>query len=257
MGLRQTGSQISMSGPVSLVGPDHQNHAFATTNWVPLAVSYSTQDWRKAGPNGNWQSHLSSLVRTPPKNPAPTALASEPARAIAMSERASRRAFEGAPPVIPHPVIQDSSAACLACHGPGLAVKDKVAAKISHPHFANCTQCHVTAGGPGFKPSTTQLTDPIAANRFVPPPAPVARAKPWPQAPPTIPHSTFMRGDCLSCHGPLGHVGLRTQHPERFSCMQCHVADAKWDLHSFSTSANRGWIETTDSRITAGVAFTK
>jgi cytochrome c-type protein NapB len=34
--------------------------------------------------------------------------------------RASRRAFNGAPPVIPHAVENTSDAACYACHGQGM-----------------------------------------------------------------------------------------------------------------------------------------
>ena len=29
--------------------------------------------------------------------------------------------------------------------------------------------------------------------------------------------------NCLACHGPRGHPFLRTSHPERTNCTQCHV----------------------------------
>ncbi|HMO36955.1 MAG TPA: hypothetical protein PKA06_13015, partial [Gemmatales bacterium] len=32
---------------------------------------------------------------------------------------------------------------CMACHGEGLKVQDRVATKMSHPFYTNCTQCHV------------------------------------------------------------------------------------------------------------------
>jgi cytochrome c-type protein NapB len=45
-----------------------------------------------------------------------------------------------------------------------------------------------------------------------------------PGAPPVIPHKVFMRENCLSCHsGPGGREEIRTTHPERTRCMQCHV----------------------------------
>jgi len=35
-----------------------------------------------------------------------------------------------------------------------------------------------------------------------------------------------MRQDCTSCHGVTGLPGLRTPHPERFNCQQCHAQRA-------------------------------
>jgi len=45
-----------------------------------------------------------------------------------------------------------------------------------------------------------------------------------------------MREDCMSCHGPQGLFGLRTPHPDRPSCLQCHVPNAELDQHNFFTS---------------------
>jgi cytochrome c-type protein NapB len=45
-------------------------------------------------------------------------------------------------------------------------------------------------------------------------------------APPEIPHSTWMRETCLACHGGTGAEGLRTRHPQRQSCTQCHAPSA-------------------------------
>ena len=45
----------------------------------------------------------------------------------ARAERAKRRAFDGAPPVIPHGVRQRTSASCLACHRKGALVNGKLA----------------------------------------------------------------------------------------------------------------------------------
>ena len=42
-------------------------------------------------------------------------------------------------------------------------------------------------------------------------------------APPTIPHTLWLRGNCLACHGAFGFAELQTSHPERANCVQCHV----------------------------------
>ena len=46
----------------------------------------------------------------------------------------------------------------------------------------------------------------------------------YPGAPPSLPHPVFMREDCLSCHdGDADREEIRTTHPERTRCLQCHV----------------------------------
>jgi cytochrome c-type protein NapB len=35
-----------------------------------------------------------------------------------------------------------------------------------------------------------------------------------------------MRSDCMSCHGYEGRLGIRTTHPWRNSCQQCHAPSA-------------------------------
>jgi nitrate reductase cytochrome c-type subunit len=43
-------------------------------------------------------------------------------------------------------------------------------------------------------------------------------------APPTIPHPLQLRENCLACHaGPASRPEIRTSHPERARCRQCHV----------------------------------
>ena len=239
MGLRQTGSQISMTRPVSLVTADSERNAVLATISVPVAVSYAKQDWLRDGANGHWESRVANLAQ-PPANLAALTNVTETERALALAERAARRAFDGAPPVVPHPIAQDSSAACLACHGPGLAIKDKIASKISHAQYSSCTQCHVPSGGTGLPTSEPALLASLAANQFASVMPPLKGSRAWPLAPPTIPHSTLMRSDCLSCHGPGGLFGLRTPHPDRQSCVQCHVSDAGLDQHVFSSAANEG-----------------
>jgi cytochrome c-type protein NapB len=46
-----------------------------------------------------------------------------------------------------------------------------------------------------------------------------------PISPPTIPHQIFMRENCLACHsGPAAREEIRTAHPDRVRCRQCHLA---------------------------------
>ena len=257
MGLRQTGSQISMTRPVSLTAPDPERNAVLETSTVPIAVVYAKQDWLKAGANARWLNQLANLVPPTPDSIVLTNV-TEAERAQALAERAARRAFDGAPPVVPHAITQDSSAACLACHGPGLAVKDKVASRISHARYSSCTQCHVPSGGTALPVRETALLAPLAQNEFASVAPTLKGSRAWPQAPPTIPHSTLMRSDCLSCHGPRGLFGLRTPHPDRQSCVQCHVADAVLDQHAFSSAASERPAATSgrDHPAAGGVATT-
>lgn len=232
MGLRQTGSQISMTRPVGVANPDSERRAGLESVPAPVAVAYASQDWLRDGVNGAWSSHLSHLAQPlPAAGPVPAPGLEE--RALALAARAARRAYDGAPPVVPHPISQESSASCLACHGPGLVMRGKVATKISHAPHASCTQCHVPSGGLGLQAGVSAWP----AQSAPPPAPPHPKSSPVPGAtlpPPKIPHATFMRGDCVSCHGPAGLFGLRTPHPERQSCLQCHVPDASLDQYHFS-----------------------
>ena len=233
MGLRQTGSQISMTRPISLVTRDPERRAILETSSVPVAVSYAKQDWLREGPNAHWRNNLTNLIQLSIDRSVLTNVTEEQ-RGDALVERKTRRAFDGAPATVPHPVPQESSAACLACHGPGLTVKDKTASKISHTSYASCTQCHVASGGTGLPVAERTLTGPFVENEFIGVAAPFKGTRAWPQAPPTVPHGTLMRSDCLSCHGPSGLFGLRTPHPDRQSCLQCHAPNAELDQHKFA-----------------------
>ncbi len=45
-----------------------------------------------------------------------------------------------------------------------------------------------------------------------------------PGSPMPIPHFLDGRRRCVSCHvGVAAHPDIRTSHPERENCMQCHV----------------------------------
>lgn len=234
MGLRQTGSRLNPTPSVSLAVASTEASA---DDSIQLARRYAEQNRLTDGPNATWENHIGKLVQ-PVVDVTALTNVTEAERALALRERAARRAYDGAPPVVPHPIAQDSAAACLACHGPGLVVKDKIASKISHATYTSCTQCHVPTVGPRIPTGETVLREPLAENQFVGLNAPLKGSRAWPQAPPTVPHSTLMRSDCNSCHGPQGLFGLRTPHPNRQACVQCHTPGAELDQRLFFSSVN-------------------
>jgi len=134
--------------------------------------------------------------------------------------RASRRAYDGAPPVIPHSPM---SAACGQCHNMrGIHVPEHGFAPPS-PHAGTeraaamdrCTQCHAYR-------TTEEL---FIASTFRGLTAEGSRAsRAHDGAPPVIPHPLFLRGNCLACHdGPAAREAIRCSHPTRTRCKQCHV----------------------------------
>ena len=140
MGLRQTASTAASRDLSQIVPHQEQNSA------APEALDYSRMN-ELPKPNAGWSNSLAAL-QIPNFNLLETnAPATPEQRGAATQARLERRAFDGAPPVTPHPIDQSSSASCLACHGEGKVVKGRVAARISHAHYSNCTQCHVPSGG--------------------------------------------------------------------------------------------------------------
>jgi cytochrome c-type protein NapB len=187
---------------------------------APRAVAYSEIPQASLRPNVAGTTSLSDLKFERPGVFDPV-VRTDDMKLAALADRARNRAYDGAPPTIPHPIDQQTVASCLACHGEGIKVGERVASKISHPHLSNCTQCHVEQS-------------PIAVdNGFVG----IYRAGPGdranPGAPPTIPHHTFMRNDCLSCHGLITRPGTRTTHPWLTNCQQCHAPSAQLDHVEF------------------------
>ncbi len=134
--------------------------------------------------------------------------------------RAERRAFDGAPPVIPH---QRFGPPCLSCHnergmevaGVGFAPANPHADTDGLSSRSRCNQCHVF-----------RITDEVfVANDFAGlPQRAVPAARSYIGAPPVIPHAVFMRENCHACHdGPAAREEIRCSHPERVHCQQCHV----------------------------------
>lgn len=191
------------------------------------ARSYRDQRSSARGQGSGWDRDLAALRALAPDRLDPVDLEGA-SKAEDLAARAVRRAYDGAPPTIPHPVGQGGAAECLACHDEGLRIREVTARAIPHDAYTNCTQCHVVESGPA--PGKVEQADPRAVdNAFVGLSSPTEGPR-WSLAPPQIPHSTRMRDNCLSCHGPLGANALRSTHPSRESCTQCHTSSAEIDL---------------------------
>jgi cytochrome c-type protein NapB len=148
-------------------------------------------------------------------------------REATLAKRKSRRAFDGAPPTIPHRITQIGPPDCVACHESGAKIGDLVAPRMSHQSYTSCTQCHAVMVDP--RPASETPKAPETTFEGISSWGKGTRA--WPGAPPTIPHPTLMRSECTSCHGVFGAPGIKSPHPYRQSCTQCHVANAANDQH--------------------------
>lgn len=172
-----------------------------------------------------WRLNNPAPGSVPESHANPVAVADKlAARVRSIEQRAGLRAYEGAPPVIPHPIGDLNVQTCRACHAEGLRAGDKVARMVSHTYLTNCTQCHVEAAEPPADAAAP------AGNTFVGLRASgYGGTRAWAGAPPVIPHPTFMRTNCVSCHGEHGYDGWRPDHLSRTNCVQCHVPAAELD----------------------------
>ena len=134
--------------------------------------------------------------------------------------RVERRAYTGAPPVIPHAPL---GADCVVCHTREGRAVPSIGYAPANPHddsalagaLSNCRQCHVFINSESSFVASDfngwQKTNTAGSRLF-------------PTAPPTIPHRHFMRENCAACHnGPAARPEIRCTHPERTNCHQCHV----------------------------------
>ncbi len=190
------------------------------------ARSYRDMRGRAYGPNAGLPSEWWKTLRGgDPDLFAAVAPQTPVDRSAALTRRAARRAYDGAPPMVPHAVDQLAVPACLACHLDGVRVAGIGAPVMSHPPQTSCLQCHVVMNDP----RRGVVTPPLPDSTFVGLSAPQDGARAWNGAPPTIPHTTWMRERCDSCHGTGGLHGVRSTHPWRQSCTQCHAPSAALD----------------------------
>lgn len=140
--------------------------------------------------------------------------------------RAALRAYDGAPPVIPH---APSGVACTSCHNEqgmevpslGFAPPSPHAVTAATSALGRCEMCHVyTVGKDKFK-----------ENGFTGLAQDMRKGQRWSEfSPPVIPHQVLLRERCQSCHlGKAARAEIKTPHPERERCTQCHVAKVSTD----------------------------
>jgi len=149
---------------------------------------------------------------------APAAAATAPARPRTLRSTRALRAYPGAPPRIPHELAEDEfrDAACANCHAKGgfVARFEAYTPLTPHPEYESCLQCHAVEQATSLFVSTDWQTVPW----------PVLGGRAMEGSPLWIPHDLQLRGNCLACHGGPGAVEeIRTTHPERANCRQCHV----------------------------------
>lgn len=150
----------------------------------------------------------------------------EGATKTAAKLRAERRLYDGAPPVIAHGPM---GADCTGCHTlEGMAVEGLGFAPPA-PHektlglsaMSRCEQCHV------FRKTDEVFVE----SEFTGLEQNLRHGRKLNQlAPPVMPHKSFMRENCIACHsGPAAREEIRTPHPERARCRQCHVEQKATD----------------------------
>lgn len=212
--------------------PSVSQEVIETTRFAS-APSYAEINSQVHGVNHDWQSDVAKLKQNRPQLTDLVVRTAE-MKADALKDRLRTRAFDGAPPAIPHRIEQQTAQSCLVCHGEGMMVAGKIATKVSHPSWTNCTQCHVEQAS-SLPTNVALAKSQVEASPEQPwPPGNafegVQRAGPgirlMPGLPPTIPHTLRMREDCMSCHGLIARPGIRTTHPWLQNCRQCHVAGA-------------------------------
>jgi nitrate reductase (cytochrome), electron transfer subunit len=158
-----------------------------------------------------------------------------------LSEYYVNRAFPGAPPIIPHPLLSEEGIggkSCLQCHENGGYVNqfEAYAPVTPHPELLNCRQCHV-------KPKTELLFSESDWKKY---PHPEIHQSAMKGSPPVIPHDLQLRENCLACHaGPAAPKEILVSHPLRINCRQCHVpmhTNIEWDTVTQWTDSKIEWV---------------
>jgi nitrate reductase (cytochrome), electron transfer subunit len=151
------------------------------------------------------------------------------------------RAFAGAPPRVPHGLSADEfrGGLCNTCHERG-GYSPRFAAYVPvtpHPELADCLQCHTSDAALVGTPLPDRRADALCRQchrperdaagpvlDWEPAPWPAVLRRPPDGTPPPVPHDLQLRGNCLACHmGPSAVTEIRTAHPERADCLQCHL----------------------------------
>ncbi len=193
---------------------------------APRYIDIPDATWQA---NNNWNNVLTKLPQKPPSM-AETVALTPAQRDQILIERFARRAFDGAPPVIPHAINSRDNESCIVCHaiGSNWIIAGRRAPEISHPYMSSCTQCHVSGDRAGFARYAGPTGLKISSD-FVGTLRPGAGSRAYPGAPPTVPHPVWMRQNCNSCHGPEQPHAISSPHPYRQNCLQCHAPNDLFD----------------------------
>ena len=133
-----------------------------------------------------------------------------------IQERMQLRAYDGAPPVIPHET--EGMEQCNSCHAATAA--DSIAPARPHAVEGECRVCHVA-----------RATDKLyQTNNFQGLWWPPAGSRLTVKAPPTVPHHVQNRENCSNCHvGEQAPEAIRARHGERPACLTCHAPTVSFD----------------------------
>ncbi|QQL44857.1 nitrate reductase cytochrome c-type subunit [Sulfuriroseicoccus oceanibius] len=229
MGLKQTREITGERSP----SPWQDNLAYQSDGGIiPQAPAYSEEATANWQANDDWQSHFAQL-RFDTSLRAPTSKPREDELAAALIARNARRAYDTAPPVVPHAIDEHNPNACVVCHTPGNSrlIGNRLTPEMSHPYLTNCTQCHVPAAGQHELPELPMATGALMAsgNTFQGLPSGAVAEVAYQGAPPVLPHPVWMRQNCMACHGEGRPSAIRTSHPHRQNCLQCHAQNHLFD----------------------------
>ena len=130
-GVAVLGFFMGVSSPPEGAPAFHQE-AVGEIEGAEPALSYREQRSRPPSSGSDWNANL-ALLGAGEESPA--------TKAETLAARQARRAYDGAPPTIPHAVRQQEANECLACHEDGLRARDRLATPIPHAEYVCCTQC--------------------------------------------------------------------------------------------------------------------
>ncbi len=221
---------VAAAGLISGTRPPPEHDGLNRSHTPPdaeRALSYTELREGRRGKNASMYDDAFAWLRGLGPELTDEVAQSQADREAALAVRRTRRAYAGAPPVVPHPIQERKAAACLACHETGALVGNLRAPMMSHEKYTMCVQCHAPTRAEHEEVASRGGVGETNAFAGIHESGPGAIA--WQGAPPTIPHQTFMRENCSSCHGRLGAHGLRTPHPAQTSCTQCHAPAATFD----------------------------
>jgi len=226
MGMRQNDNNKKTWHSPWLAGPEAQPSEQKAFPVAPKYADIPTTKWKA---NKSWHNSLADLPHVK-ENLAEQKVLTPKERQKILAERSSRRAYDGAPPMIPHAINFRDINSCSACHAPDsdVVIAGRRSPVMSHPMMSNCTQCH--APNDGLKmlqhSGTVGL---VVESGFIGNSRMGRGSRAYKGAPPTIPHRVSMRQNCMSCHGAGMPDAITTPHPMRKNCMQCHAQDADYD----------------------------